>query len=123
MPADDQENKTTLRMPPELHAAITHAADAAGSSFNAEVTLRLRHDPHKDATSDILEAIRQRDTQLTDSLMKHNGILWSGLGRAAEVLDRVAHAPSRVSGESEAGSLRREVEIARQLLSVISAHK
>jgi hypothetical protein len=123
MPADDQPIKTTLRVPRELHASITRAADAAGLSFNSEVTLRLRHDPHFDGTLAILDEIRKRDTQLADSLMKQNGILWSGLDRAAAVLDRVASALAKAPDEGEPGALRREVDLARDLISVIRAHR
>jgi hypothetical protein len=122
MPIDDSTIKTSLRLPRTLHAKIEQAAVASGVSLNAEMLLRLNTDPHANAAVAILEEIEKRDTQLAASLTRQIDTLLGALKRSDDVLERVASALSKASGEGEAATLKREVEFARELISAISSY-
>jgi hypothetical protein len=123
MKTPDTAIKTSIRLPRDLHAEIEKAATALGLSLNAEMILRLERNPHEDYAKAILDEIARRDQALADGLRRQIGVLWSTLERAEAVLDRVATAMSKVSGESDAATLRRDVEFVKDLIGAIAAHR
>lgn len=120
MPIDDTI-KTSLRLPRSLHAEIEAAGQSAGLTLNAEMLVRLQHDPRSNAAKAILAEIERRDAAVVDGLRKQISALWSAMDRADDVLKRVASAMSKVSGEGEASSLRRDVEFTIELIKAIAA--
>lgn len=107
MPLQDDTIKTSLRLPRSLHAEIEAAASAVGLTINAEMLIRLERNPRDNAAEAILQEIERRDTAVADGLRKQISILWTALGRADEVLKRVATAMSKVSGKARCGAQAR----------------
>lgn len=116
MPTDDALIKTSLRLTRSLHADIEKAAVASGLTLNAEMIVRLQHDPRDNYAKAILEEIRKRDAAMMT-------IMWSALDRADSVLEKVAAAMTLVPGESDAAALKREVEFARELIGALGLNK
>jgi hypothetical protein len=116
MANDDALIKTSLRISRGLHAEIEKAADASGLTLNAEMIVRLQHDPRESYAKAILEEIRRRDSTIV-------AVMWSALERADNVLARVETAMALVNGEGEPAQIKREVEFARQLIGAIAAHR
>ncbi|MFM0060024.1 hypothetical protein PQR64_30765 [Paraburkholderia phytofirmans] len=122
MPIDDTI-KTSLRLPRSLHAEIQSAATEVGLTVNAEILVRLKHNPRNSSADAILQKIEGRDTAVEDGLRKQNAVLWSTVDRAEDVLKRVSVAMAKVSGEGEAAALKRDVEFALQLISAVSTSR
>jgi hypothetical protein len=123
MPKDHDPIKTSLRIPPALHAKLECAADAAGLTLNAEMLVRLQIDPRSDIAAKLLTEIERRDVAVVDSLRKQLDAAWGVLDRADGVLDDVAAAMAQVKPGSDAATLKREVEFARELIAAIRAHR
>jgi len=123
MPIDDTTIKTSLRLPKTLHAELERAAAASTLTLNGEMVFRLQHNPRDDNAKAILALINERDTALVDSLRKQMATVWGALDRADGVLERVAVAMARVSGEGDAAVLKHDVEFARELIGAIRAHR
>ncbi|MFM0405200.1 hypothetical protein [Paraburkholderia dipogonis] len=122
MPTDDTI-KTSLRLPRSLHAEIQSAATAVGLTVNAEILVRLKHNPRDSAADAILKTIEARDAAVEEGLRKQNAVLWSAVDRAEDVLKRVSIAMAKVSGEGEAAALKRDVEFALQLINAVSTSR
>lgn len=122
MPTDDT-HKTSLRLPRDLHAELQSAAAAIGVTVNAEILMRLEHNPRDNSADAILKKIESRDTDVEEGLRKQNAVLWSTVDRAEDVLKRVSLAMAKVSGEGEAAALKRDVEFALQLIAAISTSR
>jgi len=118
MPRDDT-TRTTLRLPRDLYAEIEKAAAGDGLTITAEMILRLRRDPRTDYAEAILAEIRRRDEAIVDGLVRQNEVLKTALDRADEVLERVTVAMARVSGEGQAAALKRDIELARELIDAV----
>lgn len=116
MPTDTAPIKTTIRIPPRIHAGLESAADAAGLTLNAEMLVRLQHDPRDNYAKAILEEINRRDATMM-------AVMWKALDRADGVLERVAAAMSLVTGEGDVAALKRDVEFARELINAVGAHR
>lgn len=123
MPKDQEPIKTSLRIPPVLHAKLEHAADAAGLTLNGEMLVRLQHDPRSDTAAKLLAEIERRDAATVDGLRKQLAAVWNVLDRADGVLEDVAVAMAQVKQESAAAALKREVEFVRELINTIKAHR
>jgi hypothetical protein len=123
MPKDQEPIKTSLRIPPTLHAKLERAADAAGLTLNAEMLVRLQYDPRSDTAAKLLAEIERRDAATVDGLRKQLAAVWSALDRADGVLEDVATAMVQVKQGSDAAALKREVEFARELIAAIRAHR
>lgn len=123
MSKDHEPIKTSLRIPPALHAQLERAADAAGLTLNAEMLVRLQLDPRSDTAAKLLAEFERRDTTMTESLRKQLSAAWAGLDRADGVLEEVAKAMAQVKPGSDAATLKREVEFARELISAIRVHR
>lgn len=108
--------KTSLRLPRNLHAEIERAAEVGGLTLNAEMIVRLQHDPRENYAKAILEEIRRRDSTIM-------AVMWSALERSDKVLARVEAAMSLVGSEGEPAQIKKEVEFARQLIGAIAAHR
>lgn len=123
MPKDHEPIKTSLRIPPALHAELERAADAAGLTLNAEMLVRLHHDPRADTAARLLAEIERRDVATVEGLRKQLAGVWSVLDRADGVLGEVAKAMTQVKPGSEAAALKREVEFARELIGAVSSSR
>jgi hypothetical protein len=123
MPKDQEPIKTSLRIPPALHAELERAAEAAGLTLNAEMLVRLRSDPRSDTAAKLLAEIERRDAATVESLRKQLDAVWGVLERADGVLGDVVAAMSQVKAGSEAAALRREAEFARELIASTRAHR
>ena len=115
--------KTSLRIPPDMHAELERAAAAAGLTLNAEMLIRLRQDPRSDVATKLLSEIEQRDAAMTAGLQKQLVAVWSVIERADGVLASVAEAMSQVKPGTEAADLKREVEFVRELIASSKAHR
>jgi len=116
MPIQDAPIKTTIRIPLSIHAEIERAAEVNGLTLNAEMVVRLQHDPRDNYAKAILEEIRKRDAAMMS-------IMWNALDRADGALKKVEAAMALVSGESESAALKREVEFARELIGALGLNK
>ncbi|SAL16807.1 hypothetical protein AWB71_00669 [Caballeronia peredens] len=123
MPTPDTTLKTSVRMPKALHAELERAAEAAGLTVNGEMVYRLQHDPRREAASALLAEIERRDAAIVDALRKQNAALWSVIERTDSVLADVLSAMVQVKAGTEAATLKREVEFARELIKATSAHR
>jgi len=122
MPSQDT-TRTTLRVPRDLYAEIEQAAGREGLTISAEMILRLQRDHRVDHAKAILEEIRRRDEAIVDGLARQNEVMATALDRADEVLERVAAAMARVSGEGQAAALKRDIEMARELIGAVKLHR
>lgn len=122
MPTDDTI-KTSLRLPRSLHAELHSVATAVGLTVNAEILVRVQHNPRDNAADAILKKIDARDAAVEDGLRKQNAVLWTTVDRAEDVLKRVSIAMAKVSGEGEAAALKRDVEFALQLITAVSTSR
>ncbi|MBB5446469.1 MULTISPECIES: toxin-antitoxin system HicB family antitoxin [unclassified Paraburkholderia] len=123
MPQDLEPIKTSVRIPPALHAELERAAEAAGLTLNAEMLVRLQNNPRSDTVARLLGEIERRDVMAVDGLRKQLDAVWTVLDRADDVLQEVAFAMTRVKQGSEAAALKREVEFARELIATARAHR
>jgi len=123
MPKDLDPIKTSVRIPPALHAELERAAEATGLTLNAEMLVRLERDPRSDIAAKLLAEIERRDAAALDGLRKQLDAVWSVLDRADGVLGDVAAAMAQVKPGSEAATLKREVEFARELVASARAHR
>jgi hypothetical protein len=123
MPKDLEPIKTSVRIPPKLHAALERAAEAAGLTLNAEMLVRLERDPRSDVAAKLLAEIEQRDAVVLEGLRKQLDAVWAVLERTDGVLGEVAAAMAQVKPGSEAATLKREVEFARELIGSARAHR
>jgi hypothetical protein len=123
MPKDLEPIKTSLRIPPALHAELERAADAAGLTLNAEMLVRLQYDPRSDTAAKLLAEIERRDAAAVDGLRKQLDAIWGVVDRADRVLQEVAAAMAQVKPGTDAAVLKREVEFACELIASSRAHK
>lgn len=123
MPKDQEPIKTSLRIPPALHAQLERDADAAGLTLNAEMLVRLQLDPRSDTAAKLLAEIERRDVATVEGLRKQLDAVWAVLERADRVLADMIAAMSQVKAGSEPASLRREAEFARELIASTRAHR
>ncbi|MFM0240279.1 hypothetical protein [Paraburkholderia phytofirmans] len=112
-----------MRLPKALHAELEKAAENAGLTVNGEMVFRLQHDPRRESAQAVLGEIEKRDTSIADSLRKQNAALWNIVDRADGVLERVVEAMAQVKPGSDAATLKREVEFARELIEAMKAHR
>ncbi|EEF22991.1 conserved hypothetical protein, partial [Ricinus communis] len=123
MPKDLEPIKTSVRIPPALHAELERAADAAGLTLNAEMLVRLQQDPRSDVAERLLAEIERRDAAIVDGLRKQIEALWSVLDRADGVMQDLVGAMKQVKPGTDAAGLKREVEFARELISTARRHR
>ncbi|EIM99588.1 hypothetical protein WQE_18169 [Paraburkholderia hospita] len=123
MPKDLEPIKTSVRIPPALHAELERAAEAGGLTLNAEMLVRLERDPRSDVAAKLLAEIERRDAATVDGLRKQLDAVWGVLERADGVLHDVAAAMAQVKAGSDAAALKREVEFARELIASSRAHR
>lgn len=116
MPTDTAPIKTTIRIPPTIHADLESAAEAAGLTLNAEMLIRLKHDPRDNYAKAILDEINRRDAAMM-------AVMWKALDRAGGVLERVSAAMALVPEKSDAAALKRDVEFARELIDALGVHR
>ncbi|KAK43638.1 hypothetical protein BG58_31470 [Caballeronia jiangsuensis] len=110
-------------MPKALHVELEKAAETAGLTVNGEMVYRLQHDPRREVASALLAEIERRDALIVDALRKQNSALWQTIERADAVLRDVVDAMAQVRPGTDAATLRREVEFARELISAAKAHR
>jgi hypothetical protein len=123
MAKDQEPIKTSLRIPPALHAKLERAADAAGLTLNAEMLVRMQLDPRSDTAAKLLAEIERRDATVVDGLRKQLAAVWGVLDRTDGVLEEVVSAMTQVKPGSDAAALKREVEFIRELISAAKAHR
>ncbi|RKE36625.1 HicB-like protein involved in pilus formation [Paraburkholderia sp. BL23I1N1] len=123
MPKDQEPIKTSLRIPPLLHAELERAAQAAGLTLNAEMLIRLRRDPTANDAAAILSEIEMRDQVIVESLRRQLGALWGVLDRTDGVIERVVEAMTQVAPGSDAADLKRELQFMRELIGTARAHR
>ncbi|TCG04619.1 hypothetical protein BZM27_39665 [Paraburkholderia steynii] len=123
MPKDLEPIKTSVRIPPALHAELERAAEAAGLTLNAEMLVRLQQDPRSDIAAKLLAEIERRDAATVEGLRKQLEATLGVLDRADGVLREVAEAMAQVKPGSAAAALKREVEFARELIGTVMAHR
>ncbi len=85
--------------------------------------MRLHRDPRSDDAKAILEEIRSRDAAIAEAHARRIAVMSNALDRADSVLQRVAVAMAKVSGEGEAAALKRDVEFVRELIMAIGTNR
>jgi hypothetical protein len=123
MQTNDQSIKTSLRIPRPLHAELERASDASGITLNAEMIVRLQHDPRDNYAKAILDQVKVRDGEIADGLRKQIAALWGALDRASSTLENVAAAMTQVPPDGNAAALKREVEFSLELIRALGAHR
>lgn len=115
--------KTSVRIPPALHAELEQASEAAGLTLNAEMLVRLQHDPRSDVAAKLLAEIERRDAAALDGCRRHLDALWNVVDRTDGVLEEILGVMSQVKSGTAAAVLKREVEFVRELINAARAHR